>query len=484
MRKNKDSSNNDTEATQRRFLQDAGDCQCPTGAEFRARSEYEMITALNETLFDYDLLGVMVDDVVEVESVECSPDEGTFSTDVTVTVSAAGTESDAAMQAGNQLRASYNDLANRYCDPFFRSIAAVELEGARRVLAETSSSGSESGSPTGSRRLFNLVFRFRITGLCRGCPNNLRLFNEAVRRDRRLVEEPTEAKRSLQSDEETSEPIGLDSRTQNNRRRRKRFLQSGPNNCYCAAVDVEEGAPTEREFLTQYANDVQIAAGTGQLSALQSIDAIEGADDGTLIMNEADDCTVDADCIIKELGQLCVANLCLRRGNPRITLTWTGDDDLDLSVVTPLAAKIDFEEQYEPITGGVFNTNFDQATSRDHVESIFFPTGSDDVISGTYSIQVTSFLQRGTIDEWTVQVFDGNDILQETYTGTGDSDPLVYRFSEQVAPPEQCVVGDNSGTECCDTADCEGSDSGTICAGNVCVQEGKPRFTLTYYGGE
>lgn len=79
----------------------------------------------------------------------------------------------------------------------------------------------------------------------------------------------------------------------------------------------------------------------------------------------------------------------LGTGDVRVTLTWTGDCDLDLHVTDPGGSEIYFNDRTSP-SGGQLDVD-DIPTAGDngpHVENVFWPTGG--APRGTYSAQVQS----------------------------------------------------------------------------------------------
>jgi hypothetical protein len=92
----------------------------------------------------------------------------------------------------------------------------------------------------------------------------------------------------------------------------------------------------------------------------------------TDVLESRVECAVAQDCINSGKGTLCVNNACLHEGNPRITLTWVGDDDLDLIVYTPSDVMIAYDADFDPETGGSFDTLFLKKSSR-HTLRVYFP---------------------------------------------------------------------------------------------------------------
>jgi hypothetical protein len=196
-----------------------------------------------------------------------------------------------------------------------------------------------------------------------------------------------------------------------------RFLQG--EKCYCAAVNSLAGAPSRREFSERFETDVMniLGFGTNQLTVDSSGEKIGGQIDVTLPTRMMR-CQTTADCGGNK-PQVCVSNRCIHDGNPRITLTWDGDDDLDLLVVTPDGATIWYDNNFDPVSLGAFDTGHVQDIPGKHVESIYFPLRS--APQGVYQIWVSSFKERGEPDSWTVEVFSlGSSRM--VVTGQGELD--------------------------------------------------------------
>jgi hypothetical protein len=123
-------------------------------------------------------------------------------------------------------------------------------------------------------------------------------------------------------------------------------------------------------------------------------------------------CCDNADC---EGEYTCVSNTCIIRGNPRFTLTWFGDDDLDLHVITPGGAEIYYSNPSDSLSGGFLDN--DDIPSSDlpgqealWVENIGFPLDGS-APSRTYQYFVQNYDQiGGSPDSWTMEVYlDGGD---------------------------------------------------------------------------
>jgi hypothetical protein len=262
-----------------------------------------------------------------------------------------------------------------------------------------------------------------------------------------------------------------------------RRMQNG-GSCYCAAVSsTANSAPTDREFTERYSLDVQNLYDTGSLTNRYVISSFEEENTGAT-SNVRKECDTDADCIASGAGSLCVSNECLNEGNPRVTLTWFGDDDLDLSVFTPSGDQIWYLRDYDEKTKGVFDTGFSQDVEADHVESIFFPL-SGSAPGGTYKISVNTHQQRGTADRWLLQVLmNGQPIMSES--GVGTRDDIVYVREDERPPGEMCSK-QNPQIQCCQNLDCfVGESKRNTCDNRQCITQipNGFRFTLSYYGSK
>jgi len=103
------------------------------------------------------------------------------------------------------------------------------------------------------------------------------------------------------------------------------------------------------------------------------------------------ECVTDDDC---PNDSICNEGTCVRKGNPRFTLTWFGDDDLDIHAIPPGGEEIYYDNKVDPVTGG----NLDEDRIPDRLgwwtENINVPTGPD----GTYTVWVDQYDQVGGPD--------------------------------------------------------------------------------------
>ena len=212
--------------------------------------------------------------------------------------------------------------------------------------------------------------------------------------------------------------------------RKGRRLQQG-SQCFCAAVNRIDGAPTAREFGERYNSDVRGLAIQDMLGGSNYVVTSLGEDKSNNVATQpprGTQCNINADCIAANQGANCVNNQCLHDGNPRITLTWEGDDDLDLIVMTPDGTTIWYQNDFDSVSRGTFDTGYVQDVSGQHVESVYFPQGP----VGEYRIIVSSFEKRGDADKWTIEVFEG-DVSVLNLQGDGsseesDDEGIVYFY--------------------------------------------------------
>lgn len=202
--------------------------------------------------------------------------------------------------------------------------------------------------------------------------------------------------------------------------------------CFCAASNFNLGAPTEREFTEHYDTDIQTLVDRGILASQYPILAFkEEEDDPTEDpVPVQEECSIDADCASNlALTRLCINHHCVNEGDPRITLTWEGDDDLDLSVVTPQGVRVGYDNDFDQLSGGSFDTGFVQDVEGSHVENIFFPVSGIAPV-GDYTIEVDPYEEREGSDTWLLQVFEigqSDPVLIET--GTGYRSDIIYTRS-------------------------------------------------------
>lgn len=194
-----------------------------------------------------------------------------------------------------------------------------------------------------------------------------------------------------------------------------------------------------------------------------------------------DECCSDSDC---PTGlDLCVQKSCIRRGNPRFTLTWNGNDDLDLFVTPPLGSEISSFEPFDALSGGSYEDDGGQSFSGPHVESVYFPISGAPSGRFTYGVRSSNF--NGFVNPWTLHVYEGGQLV-DTQVGSGQSVSFTYLRNGFDGPqrpqPTEATRCSPFEDECCLDSDCD-SDS-EICVQRICIDEGFPRITLTWSGDD
>jgi hypothetical protein len=256
-----------------------------------------------------------------------------------------------------------------------------------------------------------------------------------------------------------------------------RRLQNG-DQCVCAIDKVADSPPTVREFLEIFSPDV------GQKIVITNVEETGNGVIGELATRK--ECNINSDCVAINKGTLCVNFRCLHEGNPRVTLTWEGDDDLDLVVKTPDGTAINFTTNFDHVTGGAFDTLYSQDGYGQHVESIFFPVSGGP--SGDYKVEIIMFEQRGTPDNWTlVVVADKQNRTEAILTDSGSGQRVNISFSVGDAisiDTFQCSTP-HAYFECCQDSDCAPSEQSTKrCVNRQCISNTARTFTLTWFGSK
>ena len=178
------------------------ECICPINPEYRAVTEEEMVDAYDSALDQLSDLPPFsiekVKDVVEIERVECDTVKNNFGTFIDLsfaTDSMDGMVADEILtKLSDNFLQSYNDLAERFCDPLFRKIENVQVVNItvtpvsrRELLPSNFTLPSNSTfnlnftskfNPIVSNFTTNFLFNFRffLVGICRGCPSDSLLF--------------------------------------------------------------------------------------------------------------------------------------------------------------------------------------------------------------------------------------------------------------------------------------------------------------------
>eukprot|EP00980_Cylindrotheca_fusiformis_P017915 scaffold5688_cov104-Cylindrotheca_fusiformis.AAC.1 len=214
-----------------------------------------------------------------------------------------------------------------------------------------------------------------------------------------------------------------------------------------------------------------------------------------------DECCSDSDCHIFDASEICVNRNCIEKGNPRFTLYWEGDDDIDLFVTTPAGTELSFINVFDPLSGGRVGEETDQLGTGFHVENVIFPI--DGMTLGTYKFRVQPISTSREMDRWTAEVVDSDGQVLASESGFGESDQFFYRKTSNSvpsatpptpSPEQQSPTLNNEPTlndepfcslffdKCCSDSDCpSGLD---LCVQSSCIRDGNPRFTLTWNGDD
>lgn len=172
---------------------------------------------------------------------------------------------------------------------------------------------------------------------------------------------------------------------------------------------------------------------------------------------DADGYTADVDCNDSDAainpGETDIPNdgidqncdgsdLIVGDGSVRVTLTWEGEDDLDLHVIDPMGSRIDYQTPTSPSGGtldrddnvGVCGTD----TEPGGVENVFWPT-TPSAPPGTYTVEIYSYYDCAPVNaSYTLQVFVGGSlVLTETGTaggGTGGYPGVLIDSATFTAP--------------------------------------------------
>lgn len=227
------------------------ECVCPFNAkESRLPTRDEVFVVFGNVvrvLQQQDRISSVekVDEVVEVQSIECGPEVDTFETEVPFEFQGdpdSLTEQDRE-ELGQLFVLTYNDLANNGCDDQFRSL----------VNATITFIGNETDARRRLRvprpfQFMSFTALFRVTGVCRKCPNNAEIFSDDGGRRRLALSDSNssthlsldraEKKHSLQKVPSSNEFHLPGSAVESDPRRR----DQGEGGCFC---DVE--APPDRE---------------------------------------------------------------------------------------------------------------------------------------------------------------------------------------------------------------------------------------------
>lgn len=205
------------------------------------------------------------------------------------------------------------------------------------------------------------------------------------------------------------------------------------------------------------------------------------------------ECCLNTGCSSNEI---CAYNACVKKGAPQFLLLWEGDCDIALTVVTPAATTISWHNPLDLESGGKFEEYVDVENDR-RIENIY--VAPDKGPFGVYPYYIHSFKTDSDQDNWTLSIYiDGQEVSTEH--GQGSSEVLFFDYSGNLStmpptmPPskeiqeeEECdpLAVTDGGTlalidgECCSDSDCFSNEA---CTSRTCVDEGNPRFTLSWKG--
>jgi uncharacterized protein YfaP (DUF2135 family) len=266
-------------------------------------------------------------------------------------------------------------------------------------------------------------------------------------------------------------------------------IPAGPY-LYSVSLFEQRGAEEDEWSMSVFLNNmlVDIQTGSGISDAFVFV-LNDGDIGGPSPDPECDpslsECCTDVDCASSET---CVMSFCVNKGLPRFTLAYTGDDVIDLTVVTPLGTTVSVSNPEDALSTGSFEEKKELGFIGASVQNIYFSEGP----SGTYTYFVSIFDLNGDPDEWTVKVYEGDD-EKDSFTGSGDAN-FLYEYGSGNTPtpppagsnnptpsPPPIVACQTSSDECCDDGDC---NTGEVCRSRTCITDGNPRFTVTWFGSD
>ena len=236
-----------------------------------------------------------------------------------------------------------------------------------------------------------------------------------------------------------------------------------------------------------YVNDVEVANRKGRGSSAVLRYDYNNGDGPALPPNTCnlvkDECCQDSDCRVGE--EVCYLRTCIDNGNPRFTLSWTGDHDFDLSVTPPIGESITLVNRFDEASGGRFTEDGVQFFFGDHIENIVFPLSGGPF--GRYEYDVGRMNPDGPGNPWVLQVFvNGEEVHRLSGTGV-DNGFFEFSMGSNLALADIELLSDGHGCsttekECCTQQDC--SREGEICSNHNCIDTLKSglRVTLTWTG--
>ncbi|KAG7348633.1 hypothetical protein IV203_017338 [Nitzschia inconspicua] len=141
-------------------------------------------------------------------------------------------------------------------------------------------------------------------------------------------------------------------------------------------------------------------------------------------------CSEEACCDPSDCGDpcsfLCRDGDCVPKGDLRFTLSWTGDDDYDLRVVTPAGITIFWRNPYDSGSGGLLDRDRVGGVVGHWEENINFPISQ--APTGDYKFLTDLHTQLSAVDNWELSVWIGDE-KQDSKTGFGSSNEFTYVHS-------------------------------------------------------
>ena len=150
------------------------------------------------------------------------------------------------------------------------------------------------------------------------------------------------------------------------------------------------------------------------------VESAYGSSSSKFFQYTAPECILDDHCLENDI---CYKNRCLVDGTPRFTLSWEGDDDLDLYVTPPSGKRVDYWNRYDEQSGGTHLTDT-TPMGTSHVEAAYY--GVDlPAQKGRYRILVKPYEEFGdAADSWTLTVSVRGTVVK-TYKRMGEA---TFRF--------------------------------------------------------
>jgi len=134
-------------------------------------------------------------------------------------------------------------------------------------------------------------------------------------------------------------------------------------------------------------------------------------------------CVSDGDCSGSEN---CIDNYCVADGTPHFVLTWTGQDDIDISIQTPQGAIINSTNPQDSESGGQLYSP--SLYDYQHLESVIF-SKNDDTPLGNYVININYFFQSSSKpNPWNLAIYVDEEKVKQWTTQYGSAS-LVWEYN-------------------------------------------------------